>query len=177
MIDYLTITGGLVAPAERRLTQSGKSVANFRIAESDSKKNEQGGWDTTDRLFLPVSIWNENPQFKKNPIPWSDLAMDLKQGQRIAIRGKLITREWQAQDGSKRSQIELKGESFYVIPEEPQAQNSGGFGQPQPTGGFGQAPQGGFNQTQQPVVTPNNDPWNSAPPAGGFGGSDDNPPF
>ncbi|UIZ92088.1 single-stranded DNA-binding protein [Corynebacterium sp. CNCTC7651] len=48
--------------------------------------------------------------------------------------------------------------------------NQGGFNsQPQQSqGGFG-----GQGQNQQP----DNDPWNSAPPAGGFGGMDDEPPF
>ncbi|SES14586.1 single-stranded DNA-binding protein [Corynebacterium cystitidis] len=73
-----------------------------------------------------------------------------------------------------------------------QQQSQGGFGGQQPgqnnQGGFGQqAPQHGSQQSQQSggqqsggqqVQQPANDPWNSAPPAGGFGGGmDDEPPF
>ena len=68
-------------------------------------------------------------------------------------------------------------------------QNSGGFGGQQGNqGGFGgnqgqsgnnfnQGGFGGGNSNQ--AATPDNDPWNSAPPAGsgGFGGADDEPPF
>lgn len=72
-------------------------------------------------------------------------------------------------------------------------QNSGGFGGNQ--GNQQQSNQGGFggnqNQSQgnnfnqggfgggSPQAAPDNDPWNSAPPAGsgGFGGADDEPPF
>lgn len=73
------------------------------------------------------------------------------------------------------------------------SQNSGGFGGNQ--GNQQQSNQGGFggnqNQSQgnnfnqggfgggSPQAAPDNDPWNSAPPAGsgGFGGADDEPPF
>lgn len=72
-------------------------------------------------------------------------------------------------------------------------QNSGGFGGNQ--GNQQQSNQGGFggnqNQSQgnnfnqggfgggSPQAAPDNDPWNSAPPAGsgGFDGADDEPPF
>ncbi|QYR17433.1 single-stranded DNA-binding protein [Corynebacterium glutamicum] len=72
-------------------------------------------------------------------------------------------------------------------------QNSGGFGGNQ--GNQQQSNQGGFggnqNQSQgnnfnqggfgggSPQAAPDNDPWNSAPPAGsgGVGGADDEPPF
>ena len=68
-----------------------------------------------------------------------------------------------------------------------QQSNQGGggnFGGNQ--GGFGGGNQGGggnfggqqSNQGGAPNQSPQNDPWNSAPPAGGFGGGgDDEPPF
>lgn len=148
MIEYTTIVGGVVAAPNHRTVPSGNTVADFRIAQSDSKKNEQGGWDTTDQLYVPVVIWNDNPQYRKNPIPWADLAVNLQVGQTIAVHGKLITRQWEAKDGSTQSRIELKADSFYIQPEAPQGnqaqgngfggqQQSGGWGQPAPTGGFG----------------------------------------
>ena len=54
-------------------------------------------------------------------------------------------------------------------------QGQGGFGggaAAGAAGGFG-AGQGSQSQGNQP----DDDPWNSAPPAGGFGGMDDEPPF
>ncbi|MDO4684915.1 MAG: single-stranded DNA-binding protein [Corynebacterium sp.] len=71
-------------------------------------------------------------------------------------------------------------------PQQP-AQNQGGFGgfsgggnQPQQPnqnqGGFGGQQQGGYGAGNTSV--PDNDPWNSAPAAGGYGGpADDEPPF
>lgn len=149
MIDPITITGGVVADPELRFTPSGAAVANFRIAQSDSKKNDAGEWETYQSLYLPVNVWNDNPQYKKNPIPWAEMSTSIKQGDRVAVHGKLVTRSWEAKDGSKRSQIEMQADSFFVIPEQSQqapagngfggqsapAPQSGGWGQPAPIPG------------------------------------------
>ena len=52
-------------------------------------------------------------------------------------------------------------------------QSQGGQGQGGQNQGQGNPNQGNQAQGQNPA----NDPWNSAPPAGGFGGMDDEPPF
>lgn len=135
MIDYLTISGGVVADAEMKTTPSGATVATFRIGQSDSRKNDQGDWETTQSLYLPVVIWNENPQWKQNPIPWAEMAADLRRGDRVAVRGKLVTRSWEANDGAKRSVTELNAEAFFVMPKASnQAQGEGSA-----TGGWGAA--------------------------------------
>lgn len=58
-----------------------------------------------------------------------------------------------------------------------QQQSQGGFGGNQSQGN--NFNQGGFGGGNAPQAAPDNDPWNSAPPAGsgGFGGADDEPPF
>lgn len=176
-IDVITLSGGLVADPEIRITPSGAAVAEFRIAQSDHKLNQQTKqWDKTRSLYLSCTLWDENPQYKQNPIPWAQIAANqLAKGMRVAVRGKLHTEQWDDRDGNKRSQIKFLAESFFVMPDtrgqsQPPAQQQGTSWNSQ------QQPQGGFsNQAQQQ----NNDPWNSTPPAGngGFGDADDNPPF
>lgn len=161
MIDPITITGGLVADVEHRFTPSGKAVANFRVAQSDSKKNDAGEWETYQSLYLPVNIWDDNPEWKKNPVPWAEMAATLTKGQRVAVRGKLITRTWETKDGSTRSQIEMQADSFYVIPDQPATSSGGGWG-----GGNNQAPQ----QQQHQGAT-----WGKPAPTGQ--GTADEPPF
>ena len=160
MIDTLTISGGLVRDAELTYTPNGAAVTGFTIAQSDSRKNEQGDWETTRNLYLDVTIWNENPQYKQNPIPWAEIAGRLQKGDKVAVRGKLHTRQWE-KDGQKRSKVEFLATELYVTPNAPQ----------QP------AQQGGFNQPAQQQR--NDDPWNSAPQGTqqGFGGGPEDPPF
>ena len=158
MIDPITISGGLVADPQLRYTPNGRAVAQFRIAQSDHKKTDTGEWEKTNSLYLTVSIWNDNPEWKKNPVNWAELAAELHKGDRVAVHGKLITRTWEAKDGSNRSQIELAADMIFVIPTGTQ-DSSAGFGQQQPA-----APQG--NTWGQPATT------------GQAGGSaDEQPPF
>jgi len=161
VIDILTITGGLVRDAELTYTPNGAAVTGFTIAQSDSRKNEQGDWETTRNLYLDVTVWNENSQYKQNPIPWAEIAGRLQKGDKVAVRGKLHTRQWE-KDGQKRSKVEFLATELYVTPNAPQ----------QP------AQQGGYNQPAQQQQR-NDGPWNSAPQGTqqqGFGG-DSEPPF
>lgn len=156
MIDILTISGGLVRDAELTFTPNGAAVTGFTIAQSDSRKNEQGDWETTRNLYLDVTIWDENSQYKQNPIPWAQIAGRLTKGDKVAVRGKLHTRQWE-KDGQKRSKVEFLATELYLIPDVPQ--------------------QGSYNQPAQQQR--NDDPWNSAPQGTqqGFGGADEPPPF
>ena len=160
MIDFLTISGGLVRDAELKFTPNGAAVTGFTIAQSDSRKNQQGEWETTRNLYLDVTIWNENSQYKQNPIPWAQIAGRLQKGDKVAVRGKLHTRQWE-KDGQKRSKVEFLATELYLIPDVPQ----------QP------AQQGGYNQPAQQQR--NDDPWNSQPQGTqqGFGGANEDPPF
>lgn len=59
-----------------------------------------------------------------------------------------------------------------------QGQNQGQGGYNPANGGFGGQSQGGQNQGNPNQSQPQNDPWGSAPEAGGFsGGAGDEPPF
>lgn len=159
MIDTITLTGGVVAEPELRFTPSGAAVCSFRIAQSDHRKNEAGEWEKTQALYLTVSIWDDRAD-RRNPVAWAQEAANLTVGQPIAVKGKLITRTWQAKDGTNRSQVEFAATEFYVRP----AQSA----TPAQTGGFGQqtpAPQ------QHQGAT-----WGTPTPTG-QDKDDENPPF
>lgn len=160
MIDTITITGGVVAEPELRFTNSGAAVCSFRIAQSDHKKNDQGEWEKTQALYLQVNIWNDNPERRRNPVAWAELAANLTVGQPVAVKGKLITRTWQAKDGTNRSQVEFAATEFYVHPADTIAppQSSGGFAQ--------QAPQQHQGNT-----------WGTPAPTGQQAAKHDEPPF
>lgn len=138
MIEIITITGGLPRDAVQKFTPQGAAVTEFTISSKDSKYNDQTKqWEDTRKLYLDVAIWDENKQH--NPVPWSRLASELKQGDQVAVTGKLITRQWQDKEGNNRSKVEFLARSFYKMPNtksnQPQqgAQwgNQGGFGQAQ----------------------------------------------
>lgn len=183
----ITVVGNLVADPELRFIPSGAAVANFRIASTPRQFNrDTNQWEDGEALFLTCNCWRQMAE---------NVAESLTKGMRVIVNGRLKQRSYQTREGENRTVFEVEvdevgpslkyatanvqrtprdGNSGYGRPQQQQQQQ-----QPQNMGGFGQAPQQPPAQQQQPQQQsqPQNDPWNSAPPAGGFGGMDDEPPF
>ena len=186
----ITVVGNLVADPELRFTPAGVAVANFRIASTPRTYNrDTGQCDDGDALFLTCNVWRGAAE---------NVAESLTKGMRVIVNGRLRQRSYQTREGENRTVFEvevdevgpsLKYASASVSRNPREGGSGGGFGgnqggqqfqNNQNTGGFGGQSQGGQNQGNQSQGgqnQPANDPWNSAPPAGGFGGMDDEPPF
>lgn len=166
----IVATGNLGADAELRTIPSGRSVLNFRIGDSKSKKNDQGGWDKTAENWFNVAIWGELAEF---------YAGKLTKGTRVQITGEFYQREYDKNDGSgKGVSLDVTAWGVRIIPKRDNS-NGGGFNaQPQ------QSPQQSAPQPQQGWNAPAADPWstggNSQPQGngGGWGSpSNDKPAF
>ncbi len=194
----ITVVGNAVNDPELRFTPSGAAVANFRIASTPRKFNSQTNqWEDGEALFLTCNVWRQAAE---------NVAETISKGMRIIVTGRLRQRSFQTKEGENRTVYEIEVDEVGPSLKYASAQvnrnpreGGGNFGggqnqnqgqpQSQPQGGFGggQGNQGGFggnqnqpqrNQGNQGNQMPNNDPWGSAPPAGGFGGAaDDEPPF
>lgn len=160
-------TGNLAADAELRTTQAGRSVLNFRIADSKSRKNDQGGWDTLAENWFNVAIWGELAEF---------YAQKLTKGTRVKITGEFYQREYDKKDGSgKGVSLDVTAWGVNIIPKRDNNNgggfsNSGGFQQPaqQSAPPQSQPQQGGWN-------APAADPWSTGGNNGGNGGGWGNP--
>ena len=190
----ITVVGNLVADPELRFTPTGLAVANFRIASTPRVYNRDAGqWEDGEALFLTCNVWRDAAE---------NVAESLTKGMRVIVNGRLKQRSYQTREGENRTVFEVEADEVGPSLKYASANvtrnsrdgnsgRSGGFGGNQggqnnqfqggqSTGGFSGGNQGGQNaqggqggQQGQPA----NDPWNSAPPAGGFGGMDDEPPF
>ena len=88
------LSGRLASDVELRTTQSGKSVAQFRLAVN-RRKGKDGKQETD---FLPIVVWDK----------LADLcAKYLAKGSGAAVAGAIQTRSYTAQDGSKRYVTEI----------------------------------------------------------------------
>lgn len=97
-----TIEGNLTAPVELRFTNSGKPVANLRIAQTDSFMRDGQRHETTE--FMNVVVWNDQAE---------NVAMSLITGDRIVVIGKVKQRKATI-DGSDRYFTELHADVVAV---------------------------------------------------------------
>lgn len=187
----ITVVGNIVADPELRFTPSGAPVANFRVASTPRRFNSQTNqWEDGEAMFLTCNVWRQAAE---------NVAESLTKGMRVIVNGRLKQRSYQTKEGENRTVFEIEvdevGPSLKFAsaqvnrnPREGGGNFGGGnYGGQQQRGQQApqqQAPQqsqyqGGFGQSQQQAPQqPANDPWGSAPPAGGFGGAaDDEPPF
>ncbi|MCX7491496.1 single-stranded DNA-binding protein [Corynebacterium sp. P6129] len=121
MIPFQHFTGRLVADPELRFTPSGKPVANFRIANSDSKKNDRGEWERKAQVFLSCTVWDDAEA----------VSNALHKGSEVVVEGKLVTREWDDKEGNKRSSMEVQVRHVFERIRDTQQQGTQGFGQQQ----------------------------------------------
>lgn len=134
MIDYQYFEGGLVGDPEVRFTPNGKAVTNFTLAQSDSKKNDAGDWETTTQRYLRVNMWDTDRH------TWSDALTGISKGTKLVVRGKLVTEKWQDKEGNNRSQLGVQAVHAYIDA----TANTGA--QQQPSGWQVQDNKGGFGQ-------------------------------
>jgi len=170
----ITVIGNLTDDPELKFTPSGAAVANFTVASTprvfDRQSNE---WRDGDAMFIRCAAWRQMAEH---------VAGSLQKGMRVIVTGSLRIRNFERQDGSRGTSVEINvdevGPSLRFATAQVQrtqrSDNAGGFGGG--GGGFsGGAPAGGGQ--------PN--PWASQPPAqsggddawGGGGAATDEPPF
>ena len=97
-INKVCITGNLTRDPELRETPSGFQVLNFGVAVNDRWKNQQ------------TQQWEDRPNFVDCTMfgnRAASVSRFLSKGSKVAIEGKLRWSQWEAQDGSKRSKLEV----------------------------------------------------------------------
>ncbi len=93
MSNVFSFTGTLGRDAEVRVTPSGQSVLNFTVA------NNIGFGDRQQTLWVRVALWGRRAE--------GSLQNYLKKGQQVFVSGELSQSEYQANDGTTRTSLEL----------------------------------------------------------------------
>lgn len=97
-LNAVYLIGRLVADPELRYTQKGAPVCDFRIACSRRYKNRETGEWQEETLFINVVAWRRQ----------AETANDyLKKGSAVLIEGSIRSRQWETNEGNKRSVIEV----------------------------------------------------------------------
>ena len=103
-INNCTFTGRLGADPEVKSFQSGDKIANARLAvgsqwKKDGEKKERTEW---------VSL-----VFRGGLV--GVVESYLRKGSQIAVTGQMVTRKWQAQDGTDRYSTEIQVRDMTMI--------------------------------------------------------------
>ncbi|MGL4677560.1 MAG: single-stranded DNA-binding protein [Brevinema sp.] len=96
-INRVVLVGRLSNDVELRYTPSGAPVARFGIAVGGRPSRD--GKDTVS--FFTVVVWNKAAE---------TASQYLNKGKQVAVDGRLEQRTWTAQDGTRRSVVEIVAE-------------------------------------------------------------------
>jgi single-strand DNA-binding protein len=120
-LNRAMIIGNLTRDPETRTTPGGQTVSNFGVATSSSWKDASGAKQ-------------ERTEFH-NIVAWGKLADICKQylakGRKVYVEGRLQTREWQGNDGVKRTRTEIVAENMIMLDRAPQGQPQAASYKPQ----------------------------------------------
>jgi single-strand DNA-binding protein len=98
--NSVTLVGNLTDDPELRFTAQGAAVANFRIAVSKRIKDPQTNeWKDGDTSFFRINVWRQLAE---------NVAESLTRGMRVVVTGTLKMRQWETQEGEKRSVVEVE---------------------------------------------------------------------
>jgi len=100
MLNRVVLIGRLTRDPEMKYTPAGVAVAQMGIAVQRFTKNETGDYDVD---FFDVVAWRRTAEFAANY---------LKKGRLISVEGRLQTRSWVAQDGTKRKAVEIVADNI-----------------------------------------------------------------
>lgn len=96
-LNKCMIIGNLGRDPEMRYTPSGQAVTQFTVATNRNYRDQQGEWQSETEWFRVV-VWG--PQAERT-------AERLRKGNKVYVEGRIQTRQWEDQQGQKRSTTEL----------------------------------------------------------------------
>ena len=118
-MNRVILTGRLARDPEVRYTQSGKAVVTFSIAVDRNMRRtvENQQQSTTD--FFNIVAWEKLAEF---------CGKYLTKGRKILVEGRLQTRTYESQDGSKRYFTEVISDNIEFMDSKRQDNNEGSYG-------------------------------------------------
>jgi single-strand DNA-binding protein len=133
-INKVILIGHLGQDPEVRALPSGSSIANLRIATTESWKDKQSG------EFKEQTEWHTVVLFGRT----AEVAAEyLKKGSQVFIEGRLRTRKWQDKTGNDRYSTEIVGNDMQMLGGRGQGgAQGGGEGGRQASGGGRDAARG-----------------------------------
>jgi len=103
-VNKVIVIGNMVADPEIRRTQDGRAIVNMRVATSETWRDKNTGERREKTEFHRVVVFNEGLA--------KVCEQYLRKGMKVYLEGALQTREWEDQQGQKRSVTEIVLQGF-----------------------------------------------------------------
>jgi single-strand DNA-binding protein len=153
-VNKVILIGHLGADPETRAMPSGSSVANLRIATTESWRDKQSGEQQERTEWHRVALFGR----------LAEIAGEyLRKGSQVYIEGSLRTRKWQDKQGNERYSTEIVGNEMQMLG----GRGGGGAGAP---GAGGGGASGGMPREPMPEYA---GPGGTGGAGGGGGGAED----
>jgi len=104
-LNKVLLIGNLGRDPEVRYTASGKAVASFTVATSQRWK-DQNGTDQERTEWHRVVAWGRLGEI---------CGEYLSKGKQVFIEGRIQSREWEDQDGNKRTTVEIIANDLIML--------------------------------------------------------------
>lgn len=103
-LNQCTFCGNLGADPELRVTKSGKSVLNFRMACSEARKQPDGSWGEHTE-WVSIVVWGNRAE---------GLGKFLAKRHTVVVQGKMRTTSYDDKEGNKRYKTEIHADEVIV---------------------------------------------------------------
>ena len=145
MINNVVLVGRMTRDAELRYTPSNQAVATFTLAVNRNFKNQNGEREAD---FINCVIWRQQAE---------NLANWAKKGTLVGVTGRILTRNYENQQGQRVYVTEIVADNFQILESRAtrEGQSGGSY-----NGGFNnnssldESSNGGFS-SQSSQQTPN----------------------
>lgn len=104
-LNQAQIIGNLTKEPDVRQTPNGSTVATFTVATNYTWK-DANGQKQEKAEFHNVVAWGKLAEICQNY---------LNKGQKVYIQGRLQTRDWEAEDGSRRYKTEIIADNMIML--------------------------------------------------------------
>jgi single-strand DNA-binding protein len=141
--NRVVLAGNLTRDPELRFTNDGIPVCSFGLAVNRVRSRSE------EVDFFDISAWRELGE---------TIANYKKKGDPILLEGRLQYRTWEAQDGSKRSKVDVVADNVQFLSSRSDSDDGASSG-----GGGGQARRGGGRGGQREEVDINEEDFEDIP--------------
>jgi single-strand DNA-binding protein len=118
-LNRVLLIGNLTRDPELRYIPSGSAVATFTLAVN-RVYNTQSGEKKEQTSFLRIVVWGRRAEV---------CGEYLSKGSPVFVEGRLQSREWESQDGQKRSTVEVVADNVQFLRAGPRQGQAGGQSQ------------------------------------------------